>query len=101
LQTPGQPPSGLKQVVGQFSFGVAVAVGVGPLVGVGLGVGVGPPKIGAGGMITAVGVPSGNGVGAIDGATPATGAGSCSRCTVYVSPGAQNENELLESMFGA
>ncbi len=94
---PGQPPPGFEQVVGHFKAGVGV--GVGPP-GVAVGVGVGPPITGATGIVTSAIDPVRNGVGAADGATLATGVGSCSLCTVYVSPGAQNEKALLELILG-
>src|SRR6266436_7513604 len=87
LQMPGQVPPGFEQVVGHFRAGV--------------GVGVGPPTNGATGIVTSTTAPVRNGVGAADGTTEATGVGSCSLCTVYVSPGAQNEKELLGFVFGS
>jgi hypothetical protein len=104
---PGQVPGVTEQVVGHFKLGVGppvgVAVGVGPLVGVGegVGVGVGPPTNGARGIVTSTIGAVGSGVGAINGVADCSGFGSCSFCTVYSSPGAQNEKALVEGIFGS
>jgi hypothetical protein len=106
LQIPGQVPGVTEQFVGHFKVGVGppvgVAVGVGPPVGVGEGVGVavGPPTTGASGIVTSITGGAGRGVGANNGVAAWSGFGSCSFCTVYVSPGAQNENALEEAGFG-
>ena len=102
LQTPGQLPSEFEQVVGHFRVGVGVAVGVGPPVGVGEGVGLpGPWTSGACGIVTSTTGGIGRGVGANNGVADWSGLGSCSFCTLYVSPGAQNENALEEEGFGS
>jgi len=104
---PGQVPGVFEQLVGHFKVGVGppvgVAVGVGPPVGVGEGVGVevGPPTTGASGIVTSITGGVGTGVGATNGVAAWSGFGSCSLCSVYVSPGAQNENALEEDGFGS
>ena len=85
---PGHVPSeGFEQVVGHLKPGV--------------GVGVGPPTCGARGIVASTIGPVRDGVGAANGVSAWTGFGICSRCTVYVSPGAQNEYALVEGIFGS
>jgi hypothetical protein len=62
LQMPGHDPFVFEQVVGHLIAGV--------------GVGLAPPASGAGGIVTDVSAPSGNGVGIASGATFGAGSGN-------------------------
>jgi hypothetical protein len=62
LQMPGHDPSGFEQVVGHLRAGV--------------GVGLAPPASGAGGIVTLVSGPSGNGVGIASGVMFGSGNGN-------------------------
>src|ERR1700687_2376976 len=83
---PGQVPPEFEQVVGRFKAGV--------------GVGVAPPTRGARGIVAVMAGPVSDGVAAANGVADWTGFGSCSLCTVYESPGAQNEYALVDGTFG-